>query len=107
MMRRCFECPGTVGDWQHFFYHRPVNGARRKTLGALFNDPVGGNFEWRRIESLLKALGCAVVEGAGSSVLFKRNGIKLKFHRPHPARQALRYRDRDARAFLLAIGVTP
>lgn len=29
------------------------------------------------------------------------------FHRPHPAKEAKRYQVRDARAFLIRIGVQP
>ncbi len=34
-----------------------MNSAQRKTLEAIFADPVNGNLPWRRIESLLLALG--------------------------------------------------
>jgi hypothetical protein len=84
-----------------------VNNTHRKTLAAIFADPVNGAIEWRRIEALLVAAGCSVVEGAGSSVTFEKDGLRVRFHRPHPAKEALRYRVRDARAFLSAIGVEP
>lgn len=88
-------------------YHLPMNSAQRKTLDALFAEPVNGGLEWRRIEALLLALGCAAKEGSGSSITFERDGLRVHFHRPHPGKEALRYRVRDARAFLIAIGVTP
>ena len=84
-----------------------MNGTHRKTLAAVFVDPVNGALEWRRIEALLVAAGCKAIEGSGSSVTFERGGLKVHFHRPHPAKEALRYRERDARLFLTAIGVTP
>jgi len=84
-----------------------MNSAQRKTLAALFADPVNGALEWRRIEALLVAVGCTVVEGSGSSVTFEKDGRRVHFHRPHPAKEALRYRVRDARAFLISIGVLP
>jgi hypothetical protein len=84
-----------------------VNNTHRKTLAAIFADPVNGAIEWRRIEALLVAAGCSVVEGTGSSVTFEKDGLRVRFHRPHPAKEALRYRVRDARAFLSAIGVEP
>jgi hypothetical protein len=46
-----------------------VNGIHRKTLQKWLADTVNGNIEWTRIESLLKAVGCRVVEGAGSSIV--------------------------------------
>ena len=84
-----------------------MNNKQRKTLDAIFADPVNGNLEWSLIESLLKAVDCRVIEGSGSSVTFEKDGKRAYFHRPHPERRALRYRVRDAREFLKLIGVTP
>lgn len=84
-----------------------MNSTHRKTLLALFAEPVNGNLEWRRIEALLLALGCQRLEGSGSSVTFESGGLRVHFHRPHPGKEALRYRVRDARAFLISIGVRP
>lgn len=84
-----------------------MNRSHRKTLDAIFADPVDGAIEWSRTEALLIAAGCQRVEGRGSSVTFEKDGVKVFFHRPHPRREALRYRVRDARAFLQRIGVTP
>ena len=41
-----------------------MNAKQRKTLSAIFDDPINGNIEWRRIESLLETLGCQVIEGS-------------------------------------------
>lgn len=60
-----------------------MNNQQRKTLEQVFANPPNGNLEWRKIESLLLAVGCVRTEGA------------------------LRYRVLDARKFLEAIGVTP
>ena len=84
-----------------------MNNKQRKTLEAIFADPVNGNLEWILIESLLKAVGCRVIEGSGSSVTFEKDGKRAYFHRPHPERHALRYPVRDAREFLRLIGVNP
>jgi hypothetical protein len=84
-----------------------VNSVHRKTLEAVFADPVNGALEWRRIEALLLAVGCRRVEGAGSSVMFEKDGLRVRFHRPHPGKEALRYRVRDARSFLSSLGVKP
>lgn len=84
-----------------------MNSKHRKTLEAVFADPVNGNLEWSRIEALLVAAGCRVVEGSGSSVTFEKDGARAYFHRPHPDKAALRYRIKDARAFLDRIGVRP
>jgi len=82
-----------------------VNSTHRKTLDRVFNDPVNGNIEWLRIESLLKAAGCKVVEGAGSSVTFEFDGRKMTLHRPHPGKEALRYRVLAVREFIEKTGI--
>lgn len=79
----------------------------KKTLKLIFTDPVNGNIEWRLIEALFLAIGCRAIEGSGSSVTFEKEGIRAYFHRPHPSKEALRYRVKDAREFLKKIGVTP
>jgi len=84
-----------------------VNRRQRRTLEAVFADPVNGALEWQHIEALLIAVGCSVTQGSGSSVTFEKDGVRVRFHRPHPHKESLRYRVRDARAFLTAIGVTP
>ena len=84
-----------------------MNNKHRKTLEAIWAEPVNGNLEWARIESLLKALGCRVIEGAGSSVTFEWHGSKLTLHRPHPGKEALRYRVTAVREFLQRMGVKP
>ena len=84
-----------------------MNNRQRKTLEVIFTDPLNGNLEWRHIESLLIALGCRRIEGSGSAVTFEKDGIKVRFHRPHPQREALRYRMADTRLFLQTIGLIP
>jgi len=84
-----------------------VNSRQIKTLNAVFTDPVSGTIAWTSIESLLVAVGCRAVEGGGSRVRFEKDGVIASFHRPHPAKEAKRYQVRDARDFLIKIGVTP
>jgi len=78
-----------------------------KTLSAIFSAPVPATLEWRRIESLLVALGAQAIEGAGSRVRFELNGVVASFHRPHPQKEAKPYQVRDAKAFLTQAGVEP
>ena len=66
-----------------------------------------GTIDWADIESLLVAVGCAVIEGNGSRVRFSFAAEVESFHRPHPAKEAKRYQVRTAREFLLRIGVEP
>ena len=84
-----------------------MNKTHQKTLKAIFESPVNGNIEWSRIESLLVAVGCKVIEGSGSSVTFEKNGMKVFFHRPHTQKEALRYRIKDVREFLNRTGFAP
>lgn len=84
-----------------------MNNKHRKTLDALLADPVNGNLDWLRIEALLRAMGCRVIEGPGSAVTFEHAGRRANFHRPHPGKEALRYRIKAVREFIEKIGVEP
>ena len=61
--------------------------------------------EWRKIDALFLALGAELNERSGSRVSFSLNGEKLDVHRPHPGKEALKYRVKDARNFLRNTGV--
>jgi hypothetical protein len=83
-----------------------MNRKHQKILAAIFTDPISGNIEWRRIEGLLRAAGCEIIEGNGSRITIVHEGRKAGFHRPHPGKDALRYQIRAVRDFLKLIGVT-
>ena len=84
-----------------------MNSKQAKTLAAIFRDPVSGTIEWTAIENLLVAVGSDTIEGNGSRVKFAKDGVIASFHRPHPGKEAKRYQVRDARDFLIQIGVKP
>jgi hypothetical protein len=84
-----------------------MNSRHRRTLEAVFADPVNGNLEWRRIEALLIALGAERIEGSGSAVTFFLNGRRADLHRPHPGKEALRYRVKAVRELLASAGIQP
>ena len=84
-----------------------MNSKQKKTLQAVFTDPVSGTIAWASIESLLLAVGCEVIEGNGSRVRFVKDEMIASFHRPHPAKEAKRYQVREARDFLIKLGVKP
>jgi len=84
-----------------------MKSKHRRTLAAVFTDPVSGTLAWADIEALLLAAGARLVEGRGSRVRFAREGEVATFHRPHPAKEAKRYQVRDARDFLIRLGVQP
>ena len=84
-----------------------MNSNNRKTLLAIFSDPVNGSIAWARIESLLIALGCVVTERNGSAVMFSRNNLSFQTHRPHPGKESLRYRVKAVREFIEDLGEAP
>lgn len=84
-----------------------MNSRHRKTLEAVFQEPVPATLEWARMEVLFIALGARVIEGRGSRVRFELKGAMASFHRPHPAKEAKTYQVRDARMFLETVGVRP
>lgn len=79
----------------------------RKTLEAIFEDPVKSNIVWRDIEAMLSAAGAEISEGAGSRVRIVLNGIRAVFHRPHPKKQTDKGAVKSMRRFLTEAGVTP
>ena len=84
-----------------------MNAKHRKTLEAIFGSPMPKAMPFRHVESLLRALGCTIKEGYGSSVTFAKNGVPLTMHRPHPGNTAQEYQIRLVRAFLRDTGVQP
>lgn len=84
-----------------------MNGTHRKTLERVLADPVNGSIEWTRLESMLEASGCRIIEGAGSAVTFEFGGRKMTLHRPHPGKEALRYRVLAVREFIEGMGIEP
>jgi hypothetical protein len=84
-----------------------MNSKHRKTLEAIFRDPVTASLPWADIETLLIAVGCRLIEGSGSRVRFELHGVVATFHRPHPHKEAKRYQVRDVREYLKKLGVHP
>jgi HicA toxin of bacterial toxin-antitoxin, len=84
-----------------------MNSKQTKTLAAVKTLPVNGNLVWSDLESLLKALGCECIEGPGSSVTFACRGRRLTIHRPHPNKEALRYRVKAVQEFIALIESRP
>jgi hypothetical protein len=84
-----------------------MNSRRRKTLAAIFSSPTPKTMVWADIEALLLAIGCVVIEGEGSRVRFIRDDLIGYFLRPHPKNEAAPYQIRDAKTFLIKLGVVP
>ncbi|MGL5115158.1 MAG: type II toxin-antitoxin system HicA family toxin [Beijerinckiaceae bacterium] len=84
-----------------------MNNRHRRTLEAVFSEPVSGTIRWDDVEALLLAAGVLRIEGRGSRVRFEKDGEVETFHRPHPEKEAKRYQIRAARDFLERIGAAP
>ena len=84
-----------------------MTGKHKKTLQAIFTDPVRASIPWADIEALLMALGAEREEGSGSRVRFVMNGIRAVFHSPHPQKETDRGAVRSVRRFLEEGGIKP
>lgn len=84
-----------------------MNQKHRRTLEAIFDDPVRANIPWRDIESMLKAVGAEITEGEGSRVRIGLKGVRAVFHRPHPQKETDKGAVRSMRRFLIEAGETP
>ena len=83
-----------------------MTGRHRRTLEAIFADPVRANISWSDIEALFVTAGAVISEGRGSRVRISLNGIDAVFHRPHPRRETDRGAVRSVRRFLREAGIT-
>jgi hypothetical protein len=77
----------------------------RRTLDAIFANPVRSNISWADIESMLVALGAEVSEGEGSRVRIALKGVRAVFHRPHPRKETEKGAIASMRRFLQAAQV--
>ena len=84
-----------------------LSGKHRKTLEAIFADPVQSGIVWRDIEALLEACGAEISEGQGSRVRVALNGIRAVFHRPHPQKETDKGAVKSVRRLLAEAEVTP
>ena len=73
----------------------------------IFEEPTPADLRWSDIESLLRALGAEIGEGAGSRLRIALGGVRAVFHRPHPRPQTRRSTVRAVRDFLAAAGMAP
>jgi HicA toxin of bacterial toxin-antitoxin, len=79
----------------------------RKTLEAIFENPVRSNIAWSDIEKMLQALGAELSEGSGSRIRIALKGVRAVFHRPHPQKETDKGALMSMRRFLTEAGVTP
>lgn len=82
-----------------------LRSKHRKTLQAIFEDPVRANILWADIEGLLVACGAEISEGRGSRLRIALKGVRAVFHRPHPQKETEKGAVVSMRRFLTEAGV--
>jgi hypothetical protein len=84
-----------------------VGARHRRTLEAVFADPVRASVAWADIEALFVALGADISDGRGSRVRVSLNRVDAVFHRPHPRKETDKGALKSVRRFLSEAGVSP
>ena len=84
-----------------------LSAKHRRTLEAIFAEPVRAGIHWSAVEALLGSLGAEMTEGRGSRVRVALNGVRAVFHRPHPQKETDKGAVKSMRRFLTAAGVSP
>ena len=84
-----------------------MQSKHRKTLEAIFANPIRSNVVWKDIEAMLNACGAEISEGNGSRIRIALNDIRAVFHRPHPRKETDKGALVSMRRFLITAGVKP
>lgn len=84
-----------------------LNNKQRRTLDAIFTDPIPANINWQDIENLFIALNATISQGRGSRVRVLLNDVIAIFHEPHPQKETDRGAVKSVREFLIKAGVEP
>ena len=84
-----------------------VSSRHSRPLAAIFERPVRADIRWAEIETLFRALGAEIEQGAGSRVRVTLNGIHNVFHRPHPRPETDKGAVKAVRKFLIDAGIRP
>jgi len=82
-----------------------VNAKHRKTLEAIYADPVRADIIWKDVVSLFKALGANVRQGAGSRLRVTFGDFRMTFHEPHPGKTTDKGAVKSVRKFLELTGI--
>ena len=85
----------------------PLSSKHKRTLKAIFDDPVRSDITWTRIESMLVGLDAEISEGRCSRIRVALNGIRMVFHRPHPKKETDKGAVKSIQRFLKTAGVQP
>ena len=77
-----------------------MNSRHRRTLEAVFRDPVSGTLAWADVEGLLLVAGARMIEGAAARGCASRRTARSRPSTVRiPRKEAKRYQVRAARAF--------
>ena len=84
-----------------------LSSKHRKTLIAIFDNPVRSDVECKKIESLFSALGGDLSEGRGSRIRVALNDVRAVLNRPHPQEETDKGALKFVRRFLKEAGIIP
>jgi len=84
-----------------------VDAKHRKTLAAIFENPIRADIAWKDIAALLNALGAHVRQGQGSRLRVTLGAVRMTFHEPHPEKTTDKGALKTVRLFLEKAGVKP
>lgn len=84
-----------------------MGSKHKKTLEAIFLNPIHGNIVWGDIEKMLIHYGAKITEGGGSKIGIKLNDVRAYFHRPHPQKETDKGAVKSMRRFLEEAGLKP
>lgn len=84
-----------------------MSNRHRRTLEAVFRDPVSATIVWADVERMLLHYGAEIEERKGSRIAVDLKEATTYFHRPHPHKEAKEYQIRKVRQLLTEAGITP
>ncbi len=84
-----------------------LSSKHARILAAIFENPVRADIRWNDVETLFRALGATISQGAGSRVRIALNNRRMVLHEPHPRPTLVKDAVRSLRRFLLEAGVEP
>lgn len=84
-----------------------MNNKHKKTLKAIFTEPVPSDIGWNDVQSLWIALEAVIEQRAGSRVAVLLNDAVGHFHQPHPQQEIPKWTVKKIKEFLEHAGIEP
>lgn len=84
-----------------------MNNRQRKTLEAIFTQPIPTDLAWEDIESLLLSVGAKKTEGSGSRIRFELEKKDILLHKPHNPKIMRTYQIKLLKEFFEKVGIRP